>query len=162
MKLVFKYLFIPFFLLLVFSNSGTSVVKKFKCLIQMKNYSGEGAYIIISLIKPNGDYEKTIYVHGDDSEWYYEITSWWKFYGKKRPNIDGITGGTISGGERAMSVLKIDASKINSGYKLRFESAVENENYYEKDIEFELTSSNLKNKFNGKGFIRYIRILELR
>ena len=128
----------------------------------MKNYSGEGAYIIISLIKPNGDYEKTIYVHGDDSEWYYEMTSWWKFYGKKRPNIDGITGGTISGGERAMSVLKIDASKINSGYKLRFESAVENENYYEKDIEFELTSSNLKNKFNGKGFIRYIRILELR
>ena len=162
MKLVFKYLLIPFFLFLVFSNSGTSVVKKFKCLIQMKNYSGEGAYIIISLIKPNGDYEKTIYVHGDDSEWYYEITSWWKFYGKKRPNIDGITGGTISGGERAMSVLKIDASKINSGYKLRFESAVENENYYEKDIEFELTSSNLKNKFNGKGFIRYIRILELR
>ena len=162
MKLVFKYLFIPFFLFLVFSNSGTSVVKKFKCLIQMKNYSGEGAYIIISLIKPNGDYEKTIYVHGDDSEWYYEMTSWWKFYGKKRPNIDGITGGTISGGERAMSVLKIDASKINSGYKLRFESAVENENYYEKDIEFKLTSSNLKNKFNGKGFIRYIRILELR
>ena len=162
MKLVFKYLFIPFFLFLVFSNSGTSVVKKFKCLIQMKNYSGEGAYIIISLIKPNGDYEKTIYVHGDDTEWYYEMTSWWKFYGKKRPNIDGITGGTISGGERAMSVLKIDASKINSGYKLRFESAVENENYYEKDIEFKLTSSNLKNKFNGKGFIRYIRILELR
>jgi len=162
MKIFFKYLFIPFFLFLVFSNSGTNVVKKFKCLIQMKNYSGEGAYIIISLIKPNGDYEKTIYVHGDDSEWYYEMTSWWKFYGKKRPNIDGITGGTISGGERAMSVLKIDASKINSGYKLRFESAVENENYYEKDIEFELTSSNLKNKFNGKGFIRYIRILELR
>ena len=162
MKLVFKYIFIPFFLFLVFSNSGTSVVKNFKCLIQMKNYSGEGAYIIISLIKPNGEYEKTIYVHGDDTEWYYEMTSWWKFYGKKRPNIDGITGGTISGGERAMSVLKIDASKINSGYKLRFESAVENENYYEKDIEFELTSNNLKNKFNGKGFIRYIRILELR
>ena len=163
MKIILKYSLITALLFVLFSNAqSTLVVNKYKCLIQMKNYSGEGAYIVVSLINPDGKYEKTIYVHGDDPEWYYELSSWWSFYGKKRPNIDGITGGTISGGERALSVIKIDQSKINKGYKLRFESGVENENYYEKDIEFKLTTNNLKKKYEGKGFIRYIRMVEIK
>ena len=146
-------------LLLIMSMTQTDV-KKYKCMIQMSNYEGEGAYIVVSLINPEGKYEKTLYVHGDDDEWYYELTSWWKFQGKKHGKLDGITGSTIAGGERGYNVLKIDASKINKGYKLRFESAVEARNYHEKDIEFELTTANLAKKMNGKGFIRYIRLVE--
>ena len=134
---------------------------KYKCLIQMKNYSGEGAYIVISVINPEGNYDKTIYVQGDDPEWYYEITSWWKFYGKKRSNIDAISGETLAGGERSMKVISIDKTKFNAGYKLRFESAVESDDYFEKDIEFELVESNFQTKHSGKGFIRYIRFIEL-
>ncbi len=145
-------------LLMIMSMTQTNV-KKYKCMIQMSNYEGEGAYVVVSLINPEGKYEKTLYVHGDDDEWYYELTSWWKFHGKKRTKLDGITGGTIAGGERGYNVLKIDPSKINKGYKLRFESAVEATNYYEKDIEFELTTANLTKKMNGKGFIRYIRMV---
>ena len=134
---------------------------KYKCLIQMKNYSGEGAYIVISVINPEGNYDKTIYVQGDDPEWYYEITSWWKFYGKKRSNIDAISGETLAGGERSMKVISIDKTKFNAGYKLRFESAVESDDYFEKDIEFELVESNFQTKHSGKGFIRYIRFIEV-
>ncbi|MBL4861743.1 MAG: DUF2271 domain-containing protein [Crocinitomicaceae bacterium] len=147
-------------LLVLFSFTSTGV-KKYKCMIQMTDYAGEGAYVVISLINPKGDYEKTLYVQGDDSEWFYELTSWWKYYGKKRPKIDGITGGTISGGERAVNVLQIDGSKIDKGYKLRFESAVEAKNYFEKDIEFPLTKVNLLRKYTGKGFIRYVRMIPL-
>tara|TARA_Y100000385_G_C13104802_1_gene646859 strand:- start:1999 stop:2382 length:384 start_codon:yes stop_codon:yes gene_type:complete len=125
----------------------------------MTNYEGEGAYIVVSLINPKGQYEKTVYVQGDDSEWYYEMTNWWKFYGKKRTKLDGITGSTISGGERSMVVLQIDATTINKGYKLRFESAVEAKNYHKQDVEFSLTTANLQKKYNGKGFIRYVRML---
>ena len=134
---------------------------KYKCLIQMKNYSGEGAYIVISVINPEGNYDETIYVQGDDPEWYYEITSWWKFYGKKRSNIDAISGETLAGGERSMKVISIDKTKFNAGYKLRFESAVESDDYFEKDIEFDVVESNFETKHNGKGFIRYIRFIEL-
>ncbi|UTW61802.1 DUF2271 domain-containing protein [bacterium SCSIO 12741] len=133
--------------------------KKVKCMIQMENYEGEGAYVIISLINPEGKYDETLYVQGDDDEWYYEISSWWKFYGRNRIPLDGITGSTISGGERAITVFEVDESKIDKGYRIRFESAVEAKNYHEKDVEFELTTSNLQKKFNGKGFIRYIRLL---
>ncbi|WP_408028006.1 DUF2271 domain-containing protein [Tenacibaculum litoreum] len=131
----------------------------YKCMIQMKNYTGEGAYIAISLLNPNGEYEKTLYVQGDDEEWYSDITEWWKFQGKVRTDIDAITGATISGGNRAITVLKIDNDKIDKGYKIRFESAVEDQEYYKDDVQFELTTENLKGKFEGNGFIRYIRLM---
>ncbi|WCO02668.1 DUF2271 domain-containing protein [Psychroserpens ponticola] len=132
---------------------------KYKCMIQMTNYTGEGAYIVISLLNPKGEYEKTLYVKGDDDEWYNTVESWWSFYGKKRTDIDAITGATISGGERAVNVIKIDDDKLDKGYKLRFETAVEDQEYHTSDVEFELTSENVKSKIEGKGFIRYIRMM---
>jgi len=144
------------FLLSAFTTNETKAVK---CLIQMTNYTGEGAYVIVSLLNPNGNYEETLYVQGQDSEWYSEIPEWWKFYGKYRPDIDAISGATISGGERTVKVLQIPSAKIDKGYSLRFETSVEDQDYYAADIEFELTSENLKAKKEGKGFIRYVRML---
>lgn len=158
MKNFIKITFGILALLFLVSMTQTST-KKYKCMIQMANYEGEGAYVIVSLINPDGNYEKTLYVHGEDDEWYHEISSWWKFYGRKRTNLDGITGSTIAGGERGYNVLKIDPAKINKGYTLRFESAVEAKNYFEKDLEFELTTANLQKKMTGSGFIRYIRMV---
>ncbi|NRD20437.1 DUF2271 domain-containing protein [Winogradskyella eckloniae] len=143
--------------LVSFTNFTES--SKYKCMIQMTNYTGEGAYIVISLLNPEGEYVETLNVKGDDDEWYNTVESWWQFYGKRRPNIDAITGATISGGERAISVIEIDNDKIDKGYKLRFETAVEDQEYYESDVELELTSASVKSKVEGKGFIRYIRLM---
>ncbi len=144
----------------IFLSFTTSENSKYKCMIQMSNYSGEGAYIVVSIVDKNGKYIETLNVKGDDEEWYHDITDWWeKFYGKKRPNIDAITGETLAGGERDISVLVIDNDKINKGYNIRFETAVEDQEYYKDDIEFELTSESLKSKVNGKGFIRYVRLI---
>ncbi len=157
---IFKIL--PICFLLIFS---TYSFKKFvdsssyKCMIQMKNYTGEGAYIVISLLNPKGEYEQTLYIQGDDDEWYFDITEWWNYQGKKRDNIDAITGATISGGERKISVIRIPDDKLNKGYKIRFETAVEDQEYYKNDVEFELTSESINSKVEGKGFIRYIRMI---
>lgn len=151
---------IPILLIAMLTMAFTSTNSaSYKCMIQLKNYTGEGAYITISLLNPKGEYDKTLYVIGDDEEWYSDITEWWKFQGKVRADIDAITGATVSGGGRTISVLNIDNDKIDKGYKIRFESAVEDQEYYKDDVEFELTTENLKNKFEGKGFIRYIRLI---
>ncbi len=153
--------FFSFILLLVvfFAFTEKRPSAKYKCLIQMTNYTGEAAYIVISLMNPEGKYEETLYVHGDDKEWYFDITEWWDFYGKKRNDIDAITGATIGGGKRSITVLEIADDKIDQGYKIRFESAVEDQEYHAADVEFELTSENVKGKVDGKGFIRYIRMI---
>lgn len=140
-------------------KSKPNASASYKCMIQMTNYTGEGAYIAISLLNPNGEYEKTLYVQGDDDEWYSDITNWWQFHGKVRADIDAITGATISGGGRTISIIQLEDDKIDAGYKIRFESAVEDQEYYKDDVEFELTSASVKSKVEGHGFIRYVRMM---
>ncbi len=158
-KNIGKFLAVIIILVSVFAFQTNSESSKYKCMIQMTNYTGEGAYIAISLLDSEGKYQETLYVHGDDDEWYFDITEWWNFYGKKRNDIDAITGATISGGKRKITILKIDKDKIDKGFKIRFETAVEDQEYHISDVEFELTSENLKSKVEGKGFIRYVRMI---
>lgn len=159
MKNIFKI--VPIILIVGFIIAGFTAAEKksVKCMIQMTNYTGEGAYVIVSLMNPQGEYEETLNVFGKDPEWYSEISEWWKFYGKRRANIDAISGETISGGERTVSILQIPTDKIDKGYSLRFETSVEDLKYYKDDLQFPLTSENLKSKQEGKGFIRYVRML---
>ena len=153
------FLFIAIGLVVLSSFTYSETQKKVKCLIQMKSYEGERAYAVISLINPDNEYEETLYVNGKDDEWYYDITNWWSFYGKKRTELDGISGATIGGGEQAICVFAIDEEKINKGYKIVFETAVEDEEYFPKDLEFELTSENLKAKIAGSGYINFVRMM---
>ena len=135
-------------------NAGTG---KYKCMIQMTNYMGDGAYIVISLIDSKGAYEKTLYVLGSDKKWYKTLKEWNKFYAKKPVNISAVTGASVTGGDRSVNVIDIENSKINAGYKLRFESAVEDKNYNVKDLEVPLTTETLSGKSEGTGYIRYVR-----
>jgi hypothetical protein len=135
-------------------NAGTT---KYKCMIQMTNYMGEGAYIVISVIDSKGAYDKTLYVLGPDKKWYNTLKEWHQFNSKKPANISAITGASVTGGDRSVNVIEIDNSRINAGYKLRFESAVEDKEYYVTDLEIPLTTETLSGKNDGTGFIRYVR-----
>lgn len=159
MNIIFKKILALCFLVGVGFNTPSETAN-FKCMIQLTNYTGEGAYVVVSLLDTKGDYVQTLYVQGDDSEWYRDIEEWWKhLYGIKRPDIDALVGETVTGGQRKMTLLKIPVDKIDTGYRIRFESAVEDQAYYKDDVEFELTSENLKSKKEGKGFIRYVRMM---
>jgi hypothetical protein len=135
-------------------KAGTT---KYKCMVQMTNYMGEGAYIVVSLIDSKGAYEKTLYVMGSDKKWYPNLKSWHKFYSKKPANISAVTGASVTGGDRSVTVLEIDNTKLNAGYKIRFETSVEDKPYYEKDLEVALTTAGMAAKTEGTGYIRYVR-----
>jgi hypothetical protein len=130
---------------------------KYKCMIQMTNYVGEGAYIVVSLIDPKGAYEKTLRVMGSDKKWYKDVKEWYKSYAKKPTNISAITGASVSGGDRSITVLEIDNTKLDAGYKIRFETAVEDKEYYVKDLEIPLTKEAISGKTDGTNYIRYVR-----
>ena len=144
-------------LLSAFSQSENTT--SYKCMVQTINYKGEGAYIIASLINPEGKYEKTLYILGDDPEWFHTIDEWWKFFGRKKRNIDGITGPTLSGGARQVITFDIDNAKIDAGYKIRFESCVEDQNYFPVDLEIPLKSKISSSPYKGKGYVRYVRMM---
>lgn len=138
----------------------TPPADKYKCLVQLKNYEGEGAYVVVSLLDKNEEYVETLQVMGDDPEWYKDLPGWYDHFQQKEEKIDAITGATISGGQRAIKVLQIPTDKIGAGYKIRFETAVEDQDYHATDLQFELNEKNLKAKNEGSGYIRYVRMLK--
>jgi hypothetical protein len=95
---------------------------------------------------------------GTDKKWYKNLTSWNQFRTKKPANVDAVTGASVTDGDRSVTVLEIDNAKINAGYKLRFETAVEDKKYHEKDVEIPLTTEGLAAKSEGTGYIRYVRL----
>nr|WP_315150203.1 DUF2271 domain-containing protein [uncultured Flavobacterium sp.] len=159
MKSILKISLIAVICLLSFQ--ATAQTSKYKCMLQMSNYMGEGAYIVVSLINAKGEYDKTLYVMGDDKKWHKTLKEWHKFYSKKPTDISAKTGASVTGGDRSMTTLEIEDSKINKGYKLRFESAVEDQKYYVTDLEIPLTTEGIAAKTEGKGYIRYVRLNKL-
>ena len=127
-------------------------------MIQLNSYEGEGAYVVISLINPKGGYEKTLSVLGPDKQWYNTLKEWYKFHTKSKEKLSAVTGASISGGDRAIKTIEIDESKLNKGYKLRFESAVEEQKYHIADAEIPLTTQGISERVEGKGYIRYVKL----
>lgn len=162
MKSTLKFFVLALFTVF-FAQNTFAQTTKYKCMIQMQNYSGKEAYVIISLINPKGQYEKTLGVLGPDQEWYNTLKEWDKFRVKKKEKLNAITGASIAGGARATRVIEFETAKLNKGYQLRFESAVEIQDYHVKDAEVALTSEALDNKagIKGKGYIRQVRFIKV-
>lgn len=162
MQKFLRYFFFLFLLISIssFTLKSDSVRKQYKVLVQMKNYSGEGAYIVVSVVNERNQYLKTLQMIGDDKQWYNTLKDWWNANSKKKlSEIDAISGATVSGGERSTFTLNISENYMNKGYKLRFETAVEEVNYYSNDVEIPLTTAGLSSRPEGKGFIRYVRLM---
>ena len=146
--------------LILAAQFSSAQASKYKCMLQMSNYMGEGAYVVVSLINPSGEYEKTLYVMGDNKRWYNSLKEWHKYQTKKKDDISAITGASVTGGDRSATTFSIDDSKFNKGYKLRFESAVENQKYHVNDVEIPLSDAGIAEKSEGKGYIRYVKLIK--
>ena len=133
----------------------------------MIEYRGEGAYIAVSLMDENDKYLKTLQVLGEDKTWFFDMRLFWAnlksngliddeaYYA----HVDGITGPTIGGGKNLVVPLILDKNQIDKGYKILFETAVENKGYFRGDLTFELTEKSLNDSFEGTGFIKSVRTL---
>jgi hypothetical protein len=132
----------------------------FKCLVQLTNYSGEGAYVVVSLIDSKGKYKKTLQVFGKEKRWYDDLTSWFKYYTSAKENVDAVSGASITAGSRKVFSINTDNTVFDKGYKLRFETAVENKEYEEKDVEMDFSEANVGKTVPGTGYIRYVKLIK--
>ena len=146
-----------------FTQQINAQTTKYKCMIQMQNYSGKEAYVVISLVNAQGQYEKTLGILGPDQEWYNTLKEWDKFNSKKKEKLNAITGASVAGGARATRVIEFETAKLNKGYQIRFETAVETQDYHTKDAEIALTTTALDNKagIKGQGYIRQVRFIKV-
>lgn len=133
---------------------------RYKALLQMKTYSGEGAYITAYIVDGTGKFIKTLSVMGDEGKWYKNLKQWYAGQSKKKENLDAITGASVSGGKRNIFTIAIDKAMMNKGYKIRFESAVEHGQHVPVEAEIPLSSA-IEEKVDGKGYIRYVKLNQI-
>lgn len=143
---------------LLFSLQSVAQNAKYKCMLQMTNYKGLEAYVVVSLVDAKGKYEKTLYVMGTDKQWYNGFKEWYKSQSKKKEKLSAVTGASVAAGDRSMATFMIDETKMNKGYTLRFETAVEDQKYHVSDVEIPLTTDGIIQKTEGKGYIRYVKL----
>ncbi|MEM6807538.1 MAG: DUF2271 domain-containing protein [Bacteroidota bacterium] len=137
-----------------------SASSKYKCLIQLSNYEGEGPYIVVSVLDKENQYLGSVQVLGEDERWYEDITDWWTYMEASSPEVDAVTRPSIPAGSRAVFVMAIKDEWVDAGNKIRFGTAVEDQKYVKDDLLLPLTSETLNGKFEGKdGYIRYVRII---
>lgn len=141
---------------------GTSLTahaqSKYRCLVQMKPYEGEKAYVVVSLVDAKGQYEQTLRVLGPDKRWYNSLVEWHRAQQKRPERLDAVTGASIAGGDRSVFVLTLDDSKLDKGYKIRFESSVEDQKYHVSDVEIPYTRQGLERRTDGKGYIKVVKL----
>ncbi|AEI50981.1 DUF2271 domain-containing protein [Runella slithyformis] len=142
------------------SFKSASAQVSFKCLVQLTNYSGEGAYVMVSLIDNKGKYKKTLQVFGKEKRWWDDLPSWFKFYTITKENVDGVSGASITAGSRRVFSITADETVFDKGYQLRFETAVENKDYKEKDVEMAFSEANVGKAVEGTGYIRYVKLIK--
>jgi uncharacterized FAD-dependent dehydrogenase len=158
MKYIFRLLLVVFLLVSQVVNAQTA---KYKCNLQMVNYDGKKAYIVVSLVDAKNNHVKTLYMMGKEEQWYDSLKDWEKSQRKKPENLSAITGASIGGGARTTISLSLDESLINKGYKIKFESAVEDEKHYATDVVVPYTTKGIVEKVEGKGYIRFVKLSKL-
>lgn len=141
-----------------FSFQAFAQSTKYKGILQMTNYNGLEAYVVVSLIDAKGNAEKTLYMMGPDEKWYNGFKDWFAKLSKKKENLNAITGASVAGGNRATFTFTIDEAKINKGYKIRFESSIEDKENKVNDLEIPFTTDAITKKTDGTGYIRYVKL----
>lgn len=132
--------------------------KEMTAMVQLINYKGDKAYFSMYLVNPAGRFEKTLYVSGEEQRWYEEgLPRWWKYKTRAEEKVDGITGASTGNGDRLITKIEIDDSFVDAGYKIRVATSVEDIANTPNDVEFELTTENIRKKLVGNTYVRYVR-----
>lgn len=134
----------------------TVQAKTVPILVQFDNYSGENAYFVAYLVDKDGRYQKTLWLSGNEEKYFPDLPRWWKYLSRKPQELDAITGASTASGDRNIIKIEIEEEFIDTGYKLRIETAVEDKNHFPKDVEVALSAENAKKKIAGTGYIRTV------
>lgn len=155
---MYKKIVVSLILTLPLGTASYAQSSNYKCMIQMNAYKGEAAYVVVSLIDAQGQYEKTLAVLGPDKQWYNTLKEWYAYQTKAKEQLSAVTSASIGGGDRAVRTIAIDDAKLDKGYKLRFETAVEEQKYFTKDVELPVTTEGLTQRATGTGYLRLVKL----
>ena len=126
-------------------------------LVQLNEYDGDEAYFSLYLVDPNDRFVRTLWVSGDEERWYPEQPRWWKYVGRAQEDLLAITGASTASGDRSVIRINLEPEVLDSGYSVRVDTSVEDQQNYPLDVDATLTVAAQGEKIPGTGYVRYLR-----
>lgn len=91
----------------------------------LKNYGGNGAYVVLYVTDAAGAYKGTLWMAGGKAKYYRHLSDWQRASGGRAAEIDGITGASIGSGRTLKISLDLADAMIDAGYQVHVDTAVE-------------------------------------
>jgi len=125
---------------------------------ELNAYRGDGAYLAIYVTDAAGQYQRTLHVAGGKSKYYKHLLDWTRGGGNKSAEYDGLTGASVSSGDKLTFKVDIDDALIDAGYLVRIDSAVEDQRENRVDAEAPLSTTGSGTAVVGKGYVKTLTI----
>lgn len=137
---------------------GLAYAKDVTITAQIASYQGPNAYLAVYVTKPDGTYDSTLWVAGQNGRYYQHLRSWVRGISAAGGNIDGISGASVGSGRTLKVTANLADSLIDAGYQIHVDSAVENGGEYPNNIVMPLTTANSGVAMAGNGYVQSLTI----
>jgi len=121
---------------------------------QLKNYSGDGAYVALYLVNANGQYQRTLWLAGKKAKYYKHLPDWARGSGLRSSEYDGVTGASVLSGKTLNVTVDIADALIDAGYEVRVDTSVEDKRDNRADVSAPLTTDGVGKSFTGRGYVQ--------
>lgn len=120
----------------------------------LRNYGGEGAYVVLYVTDAAGAYKGTLWMAGNKSKYYRHLSDWERASGGGLAEIDGITGASVGSGRTLKIQLDLADALIDAGYQVHVDTAVEDGMDNPSEVVAPLSASQSGKPVAGKGYVK--------
>lgn len=121
---------------------------------QLHDYGGQGAYLAIYLVNPQGQCASTLWVAGRKAKYHKHLSDWKRLCGNA--SINGITGASVGAGRTLKVTLDLADALIDAGYEIRVDASVENMRDSPSEVRVPLSASQAGKPQAGKQYIQAV------
>ena len=121
---------------------------------QLKNYSGDGAYLAIYVTDAAGKYQKTLWIAGKKTKYYKNLRDWARGSGMRASEFDGVSGASVGSGKTLKVTVELADALIDAGYEIRIDTAVEDERDNPAELRVPLRCANKTKPTAGRGYVK--------
>ncbi|MBX9832996.1 MAG: DUF2271 domain-containing protein [Burkholderiaceae bacterium] len=123
---------------------------------QLKNYSGDGAYLAAYLTDAKGAYVRTLWVAGGKAKYHKHLSDWSRLSAGDAKRLDGVTGASVGAGRSLKVTAELADALIDAGYEIRLDAAAEDMRDSPSEVRVPLSSANAGKPQAGKQYIQSV------
>ncbi len=138
----------------IFALPGMVQARPVILTTELKNYTGNGAYLAIYVTDAAGQYKKTLWVAGKKTKFYKHLRDWARGSGLKPTEFDGVSGASVGSGRTLKVTAELADALIDAGYEIRVDTAVEDQRDNPAEVRVPLTTKDKSKPVAGRGYIK--------